>query len=262
MQVPSYNTPAILLRRLNYGDYDLILTFLSRRRGKIATLAKYARKSKRRFAGVLELFSACDLVCAPGRNPQLPILKEASLENPFAGIRSSILKTAYASYWVELADLWLDRESPQAALHDLLYQVLDALDRNTVNPDILSLLYLLHFLHLAGLQPLLHCCTACGCGLEHTCREQPLIFASRRGGLVCPVCADQASEGSKRLSQGVINPLRWLARSNVLNAGRIRIAPPIRDEALLLLETFVTDHLGRMPRSLPVLKNLRKTYHG
>ncbi|MGD2024091.1 MAG: recombination protein O N-terminal domain-containing protein, partial [Desulfobacterales bacterium] len=62
-----FSTPAILLRRLDYGDFDLILTFLSLQRGKISLIAKSAKKSKKRFAGVLELFSLIDIVVSTGK---------------------------------------------------------------------------------------------------------------------------------------------------------------------------------------------------
>lgn len=256
LQKPGFNTPAILLRRMNLGDSDLILTFLSATRGKMAALAKHARKSTRRFAGVLELFSACHLVCTPSRNPDLPILKEASLLNPFASIRSSILKTAYASYWVEVADIWLDRNCPQHILYQLLYQVLELLDRNTVHPEILSLTYLMHFLNLAGLSPLLNTCTACSCPLDQTPAPR-FMFNARRGGLICPTCARQAGEPEADLPSGVVKSLLWLARSEVDKAGRMRMAAGQMSAALLLLENFVTHHLGRMPRSLPVLRRFR-----
>ncbi|MDH3827134.1 MAG: recombination protein O N-terminal domain-containing protein, partial [Desulfobacterales bacterium] len=64
--MPVFSTPAILLRRLDYGDFDLILTFLSLHRGKISLIAKSAKKSKKRFAGILELFSLMETVASLG----------------------------------------------------------------------------------------------------------------------------------------------------------------------------------------------------
>ena len=76
--MPQTHTPAILLRRIEFGDYDLILTFLTRDSGKIAAIAKSARKSAKRFAGLLELFSVLKIVYSAGRRSSLPVLQEAS----------------------------------------------------------------------------------------------------------------------------------------------------------------------------------------
>ena len=42
--MPALKTSAILLRRVDYGDYDLILTLLSHDHGKISVIAKHAKK--------------------------------------------------------------------------------------------------------------------------------------------------------------------------------------------------------------------------
>ena len=72
------STEAILLKRLQYGDYDLILTLLTQSHGKLSVIAKSAKKSIKRFGGVLELFSGLNITCATGRG-RLPLLKEATL---------------------------------------------------------------------------------------------------------------------------------------------------------------------------------------
>ena len=71
-----FSTPAILLRRLEYGDFDLILTFMSLERGKISLIAKSAKKSKKRFAGILELFSLIEAVASTGKGRGLPVRLE------------------------------------------------------------------------------------------------------------------------------------------------------------------------------------------
>ncbi|MCK5418607.1 MAG: DNA repair protein RecO, partial [Desulfobacterales bacterium] len=103
-----FSTPAILLHRLDYGDFDLILTFLSLERGKITLIAKSAKKSTKRFAGILELFSLIEVVGSTGRGRGLPVLQEAKLHSPFSTIRDDINKTAYASYWCELINKWVE----------------------------------------------------------------------------------------------------------------------------------------------------------
>ena len=95
----QFSTPAILIRRTEYGDYDLIVTFFSLTLGKVSLMAKAAKKSTRRFAGLLELFTELDIVGSVGRKSGLPVLQEATLRHPHPEIREAPTKTAYASYW-------------------------------------------------------------------------------------------------------------------------------------------------------------------
>ena len=96
--MPSFSTPAIILRRLDYSDYDLIVTVFTLEKGKLSLIAKYAKKSSRRFAGQLELFSLLDIVASTSRKGGMPILQETALKDPYSAIRSNFQHAAYASY--------------------------------------------------------------------------------------------------------------------------------------------------------------------
>ena len=123
----DFSTDAILLRKVEYGDHDYIINFMTRSHGKICVIAKNAKQSVKRFNGALDLFSANRIGCAfPKKNRDgLLILTQADLENGFGNIRSSILKTAYASFWAELTHFWLEEGKSQSNLYDLLYYAMD-----------------------------------------------------------------------------------------------------------------------------------------
>jgi len=123
----QFSTPAILIRRTEYGDFDLIVTFFSLTLGKVSLMAKAAKKSTRRFAGLLELFTELDIVGSVGRKSGLPVLQEATLRHPHSEIREAATKTAYASYWSELVNDWMGERVESAELFLLLRHVLDAL---------------------------------------------------------------------------------------------------------------------------------------
>ena len=40
---------------MDYGDFDVIITFFTLKRGKLSLIAKAAKKSTKRFAGILDL---------------------------------------------------------------------------------------------------------------------------------------------------------------------------------------------------------------
>ena len=46
-----------ILKKIEYGDYDFIMTIYTEKFGKTSTIAKNARKSKKRFLGKLEPFN-------------------------------------------------------------------------------------------------------------------------------------------------------------------------------------------------------------
>jgi DNA repair protein RecO (recombination protein O) len=251
----TYSTPAILIRRLDYGDYDIILNFLTRDKGKVSAIAKSAKRSQKRFGGILELFNSLDIVVSEKRGKGLALVKEASLIRPLFNIAADIRRTAYASYWAELTNLWLEEGREQKEVYDLMAYVLLELDSGTVSPEVLSILFQMRFLSLAGLCPnLSHCCT-CRIETDAAPRHQ-MNFDLSKGGVVCESCAPYGTD-ERCLSRGTIKQLQWVDNSDIHKAARIRFSAQALKESLHFLESFVPYHLGREPRSLKFLRQLR-----
>jgi len=253
MQV--FSTPAILLRRMDYGDFDVIITFFTLKSGKLTLIAKSAKKSTRRFAGILELFSILDLVAGSGRGKGMPVLQEAVLKQPFSGIRADFKKTAYASYWAELIYHWMEDNFKQDALYFLFAHVLSELDSGQTTAAALNILFQMRFLSLSGHRPHLAGCSQCHRELENI-PQAKIILDLERGGILCGDCSRR---GTSRLylAKGTIKQLLWVEEGNLAKATRMKFSAPALNESTHFLEEFVSYHLGRQPRSLKFLRQIR-----
>jgi DNA repair protein RecO (recombination protein O) len=254
--MPVFSTPAILLRRLDYGDFDLILTFLSLERGKISLIAKSAKKSTKRFAGILELFSLMEVVASTGKGRGLPVLQEAALKSPFSTIRNDIRKTAYASYWCELLYKWVEENQKQAPLYYLLKHVLSQLDGGAPAAAEISIFFQMRLLNISGHGPSLRQCGRCRKNLE-TIECNPVVFDIAKGAILCDGCASGAG-GRIRLSKGTIKQLLWVESGDLKKASRVRFGAQAIKEGLEFLEAFVPYIMGMQPQSLKFLRQIRK----
>jgi DNA repair protein RecO (recombination protein O) len=252
---PPVSTPAILIRRTEYGDADLIVTFFALTLGKVSLIAKSAKKSTRRFAGVLELFTEMDIVADPGRRGGLAVLQEVALRSPRPAIRRAPHRTAYASYWAELVNDWMEEGAENAEVFHLLRHVLDGLDAGTPSAAALSILFQMRLLKISGHCPHLGNCVICRCRIEEILTEL-LTVEIARGGVACPGCLP-ADAGGQRLSKGTAKQLLWVAGGDLARACRMKFTLQSLREGEAFLEHFVPYHLGRLPRSLRVLRQLR-----
>jgi DNA repair protein RecO (recombination protein O) len=251
----TYSTPAILIRRVDYGDYDLILNFLTRDRGKISAIAKSAKRSQKRFGGILELFNSLDIVVSEKRGKGLALIKEASLIQPLFNVGADIRKTAYASYWAELTNLWLEEGRAQTEIYDLMAYVLAELDAGSISAEVLSVLFQMRFLSLSGLCPNLSHCSTCRIETDAAPHHR-MNFVLSKGGVVCESCAPYGA-AEDCLSRGTIKQLQWIDNNDICKAARIRFSAQALKEGLQFLESFVPYHLGKEPRSLKFLRQLR-----
>jgi DNA repair protein RecO (recombination protein O) len=252
----SYSTPAIVLRKVDFGDYDLVITFFTLQEGKITAIAKSAKKSTKRFAGILELFSALNVVYSTGRRKGLPVLQEATLKYPFSSIRTSMLKTAYASYWAQLINEWMESGQKQVEIYELFQYILRKLDSCQTSEAALSILFQMKFITLSGLAPNLGKCCICHIEVEKI-KETRVQFDFAKGGILCDGCASKTSRKTF-LSKGIIKQLLWIEKGDLVKAVRVRFSSDALKEGSEFLETFVPYHLGKEPRSLKFLQQIRK----
>ncbi|MBO0688766.1 MAG: DNA repair protein RecO, partial [Candidatus Dormibacteraeota bacterium] len=97
----TYRDEALILRKLDYGEADRILTLLTREHGKVGVIAKGVRRPASRLAAVLELFMHVDVQLARGRN--LDVVTQA-VRLPGPRFPADVERTARAALVAELAD--------------------------------------------------------------------------------------------------------------------------------------------------------------
>lgn len=249
------SSPAIVLRTIQHGDNDKILTFFTLDQGKVSLIAKGAQRSTKRFAGVLELFSAIHLVWTSRKPPGLPFLQEASIIHPFDQIRTCIRRTTHASCWCEMVHQWMEEGQAHPDLFQLLKGLLDRLNVQALPAEILHIAFQLRFMALNGFKPDLDACSRCGVPLDGMAGSM-VAFHVRKGGLLCQACG-AAKPGHVPLSKGTVKLLSWILNASLTRLERIRFSRRSIEEALRLLDAFVPYYLGRETKSAKMLNDLR-----
>ena len=253
--VSRFATTAIVLRRREYGDFDLIVTVLTRDHGKRTLIAKSAKKSTKRFQGVLEPFNDLQIVFRESQRKGMALLEEASLIQALGRVRSDFGKTAYASYWVECVALWMEEGVIRPDIYHLLSFALRELDDQRIAPDLLSVLFQMRFIGQEGLRPILEHCACCRMDID-TISQHDFCINLGQGGVVCNQCPTGA-HGGLRLSKGALKQLSWIVDGDLARARRVRFSSRTMAEATAFLEAFVPYHIGKVPKSLRILQQTR-----
>ncbi|HEY5376881.1 MAG TPA: recombination protein O N-terminal domain-containing protein, partial [Polyangiaceae bacterium] len=74
---PARVALALLLRRVEYGESDLVVTLLTDSIGRVSALARGARKSVKRFGGVIEPMHTLRISYDDRAGAELVVLREA-----------------------------------------------------------------------------------------------------------------------------------------------------------------------------------------
>ena len=118
----SFKTEGIILKRVNYGEADRILTIYTNYHGKIRAIAKGVRKLQSRKAGSLEIFNHTILFLIKGKN--LDLITEAQTIYLFKSLRKSLIKVGIAYYFCELVDKLTPDNQPNQVVFELLKETL------------------------------------------------------------------------------------------------------------------------------------------
>ncbi len=227
-----------MLRHVDYGEADRILTLYARQLGKTRALVKGARKITSRKAGHLEPFTQVKLQLAKGRD--LPLVTQADTVEAYLPIRENLLLTGQAAYIIELLDRLTYEdglENPQ--IFQLLSETLGRLAKKT-DPWLATRYYEMRLLDHLGFRPKLFECA--NCGREILAEDQFFSFSS--GGVICPNCG-RTIPNLKQISVEALKYLRHFQRSGYAEAARARPTPEVRKETESLMQGYFTYLLER-----------------
>jgi DNA repair protein RecO (recombination protein O) len=185
VSAPAAEVPALVLGSVDYGEADRIVQLLTPDRGRISALARGARRSKKRFAGALDLGNRITALLRPGRG-DLWHLQGAHLEHGHPHLRKDLDRIALAAYACELVAALAPQDQPAPKLFGLLDVALLVLDAVTEPPRTAWRVGLeAKALSFAGLTPNLVSCDTCDEPLL-----EPLVFSPSAGSLRHAHCGE------------------------------------------------------------------------
>src|SRR5581483_6325643 len=114
----TFNDQAIVLRRVDYGETDRILTVMTKDHGKVGVIARGVRKPRSRLAAHTDLFTRMNAQFATGRG-ELLVLAQATTTPPIPS-SSDPTRLACAAVCTELVDRAVETGLSDALIFQLL----------------------------------------------------------------------------------------------------------------------------------------------
>jgi DNA repair protein RecO (recombination protein O) len=129
------STNGLILRTRPLTETSLIVHWLTPDLGRVATVAKGARRPKSPFAGKLDLFYGADFSFSRSRSSELHNLREVSLRETHGAIREDILKLQQAAYATAFIEQTTETETPLPEIFELVRDFWKALCEQKTSPQ-------------------------------------------------------------------------------------------------------------------------------
>lgn len=250
-QERAFRTEGIILRRLDFGEADRILTVFTPQHGKLSVIAKGARKLTSTKTGHVELFTRADMLIHRGRD--LSILTQVEMIAPYLPIREDLQRGAYANYAMELLDRFTsDGEEDQRALFALVTDTLERLCEDD-DPRLVVRYYEMQLLDLVGFRPELNECVIS----REAIIAQNQFFSYAEGGVVQPNAVLQGTQ-LVPISVQTLKMLRHMQRSPYTHVKSLKVTRPLHDDIERILLGYITHLLEYKLQSVDFIRRIRQ----
>lgn len=226
-----------MLRVVDFGDADRIVTLLSESQGKVSLVARSARRSKKRFGGALEPCAVISADFAVG-DQELGHLREAQVVRSFPGLLASLEKITLACAALEVLREALPARQPEPRVFATAVELFETLDRTGDTSEALLLAFELRLFAILGLAPRLDSCGRCG---KRAPEGQAARFDAELGSVVCTACGGGALLLRGKVRDALVRAAApgWIEASSAFEEGTAL------SDARRMVTAFVQAHLHR-----------------
>ncbi|MBS1814363.1 MAG: DNA repair protein RecO [Acidobacteria bacterium] len=172
---------AIVLRTWSFQEADLLVSFFTRRQGRVKGVARHAMRSRRRFGGALEPMTHVRATWA--EKPKQELVRLDSFEILWSPLRDPVdyARSAALSLVAEILESALPEHAPEDDIFRLTLATLNYIRAGEVWMPITY--FLLWTTRLMGWMPEITQCCVC----SESLRGGAIFYSPMRDGLTCVI---------------------------------------------------------------------------
>ncbi len=239
-------TKALVLRLTDYNDRDALLTLLTPEQGKLTAKARGLRRKNSPLVAPCQLLAYGEFTLFEYRG-QYTVNEAHSLEL-FSPLRRDLTKLSLGTYFAQAAELVSQEDMPNPELLSLALNCLHGLSRLDLPEEKVKAVFELRLACLAGYQPDLFGCHACG-------SQTPELFDISEGCLECTGCR---SGGGIRMpvNPGILEAMRYICLCDPKRLFAFQLGQENQENLSHLTEAYLTTQLERGFSTLDFYKSL------
>ncbi|HWP82672.1 MAG TPA: DNA repair protein RecO [Bacteroidota bacterium] len=254
-------TDAIVLRSMRYRDTSKIVTFYTRRYGKVNGIAKGARDLKSKFGAALEPMSLVSLVMYKKENRDLHLISHCDLVEQFKSVGEDMEKMTVGMSVIELLNQVTHDEEENAVLFDLLRHTFEALELAEHNVMNLFFAFQIRLGAIHGFALSIDTCLICGRAVETLTDSNAVSFSFTKGGVLCNECQQthRPDAFSRTLSIASLRALQRFQRAPLDSLRTIHLDTRVGNEVDETLRSYLRYHFeGLRPlKSLEIFHRIK-----
>lgn len=222
----------IVLKNKAYKENDMLVWIYAKDYGKIALIARGAKKLKSKNAPACQTITLGDYTFIPRIG--LSTLIKASSCDYFRHIKEDIELESYASYFIEFIYKFTKDNDPDELSYKNLFLALKYLDAGYA-PKLVYLLFNAYIMEITGSALEVEQCTVCG-------RHDHIAGISiHGGGFVCQECIGIYD---LKLEVDVLKGFRYINLCKLENIDRLHLDEAVIIKLIEIMEAYIDEFTG------------------
>ncbi len=249
LRMSYVNYKGLVIREVNTGEADKIITVLTAEEGKISIAAKNARRAKSSLSAGSQLFAYSEYMLFKGK--ELYNMSSCQVIEPNYEIRNDIEKLTYCSHILELISDNVQEGEPSEEILRLLLNTLYVISKTNRPLKLITVVFELRLMSLLGYEPHVISCVNCG-----KAQDESMYFDFDSSGLVCKDCLNRKSR-SISLLPGTVKALKYIVFISPQKLFNFSLSQEAIEELGEISKRYIKEHIGKEYRKLDYLKQLK-----
>lgn len=243
------NYKGIVLREVNTGEADKIITVLTAEEGKISIAAKNARRAKNSLSSGTQLLCFSDYMLFKGK--ELYNMSSCEVIESNYEIRNDIVKLTYCSHILELIMDNVQEGDPCERILQLLLNTFYVIAKTNRSLELITRVFEFRLMALLGYEPHVISCINC----DKT-DDENMYFDLDNSGLVCRECVNLKGRVIPILP-GTVKALKYIMCINPQKLYNFSLSEDSIKELSIISKKYIKEHIGKEYNKLDYLKYLK-----
>lgn len=238
----------IIIKEINTGEADKIVTILSGSLGKIKGYAKAARRPKNRLVAGSQLLCYSEFVLFKAKD--MFNISSCDVIESFYPIRNDIVKLTVAAHLIDITDDVIQEGQSSYKTLQLLLNTIFMLSTTDKSPELLARIFELRLLSILGYAPYSRGCIECGNDLSEI-----VSFSFIKCGLLCERCKHVDPSGFE-ISTGTAKAINHIVHAPQKELFGFELSKDVLKELAIICRRYLRDRFEKDYKKIDFLNNL------
>jgi DNA repair protein RecO (recombination protein O) len=243
-------TRGVIIKEVNTGDVDRIITVITAEKGKLQAVAKGARRPRSKFGTGTKLLCYSDFTLFKSKS--MYIVNACETVNCFYGLREDVERLTYSAHILEIVNDVVQEDQTCTDVMRLILNTLHFLSMRDKKPGLITSIFEMRLLAITGYTPFVSGCMECG-----RADIDNMMFSFSMCGFLCAErkCAKN-DQYAVKLLPGTIKAMFHIIHSNITDLYGFSLSEQVLSELAKVSRRYLTERLEKNYTKLDYLKKL------